>query len=203
MKNVELYIAGISVKQHGISGYGVLIKYESTKKSTLSQSFEQSTSNRMQILACIEGLKALEVACVVKVKLYLSSKYIVDSINNDWVSKWRRNNWRNNEGKIQNVDLWKELLYLLKQHNVEFIWISKHEKNPYLALCSDLAKCAIKDMDKILDTGYHKQETEDYKSEYYEREESICECYGYDNDEEFVIDAAYEGDVEAYLLRHL
>ena len=153
MKTVELYTAGISINHYregsGDSGYGVLI-VDNGQKTQLSQSFRQSTNNRMQMIACIEGLKTLKEPCIVKI--YLTSEYIVNSINYDWVSKWREKAWKNSEGdKIQNVDLWIQLLNLLAQHSVEFIWIRKNTKNPNIEFCNEIANRAIKNKEAIID----------------------------------------------------
>jgi len=139
MDVIEIYTAGVTINHYregrGISGYGALI-INNGQKIQLSQNFQQSTNNRMHMIACIDALKTLEKPNLVRI--YLTSEYIVNSINQDWISEWQERNWRNKDGgKIQNVDLWVQLIDLLaEQNDVEFIWIRGKDKNPNIELCN-------------------------------------------------------------------
>ena len=152
MKNVEIYTDGACSGNPGPGGYGIVLLYGSSRKE-LSKGFELTTNNRMEMLAAIEGLKALKEPCAVK--LYSDSKYLVDAINKGWVTKWQSNNWmRNKKDPALNVDLWKELLELLQIHEVEFIWVKGHAENAENNRCDELARDATSSKHKQIDTVY-------------------------------------------------
>ena len=99
----------------------------------------------MELTAVIEALKALKRPC--NVTLYSDSKYVIDSINKDWVYKWKANNWIKSDRKpALNTDLWKELLTLLEVHRVKFVWVKGHNGNEYNERCDELAVKAIKEI---------------------------------------------------------
>lgn len=88
----------------------------------------------MELTAAIEGLKALKEKC--KVILYSDSAYLVNSINENWIENWQKNNFK----KIKNVDLWKELIYQIKIHDVKFIKVKGHSDNKYNNKCDLIAR---------------------------------------------------------------
>jgi len=159
---VEIYTAGVSTNHYrdgsGISGYAVLLIYNGHRKQ-ISQSFQQSTNNRMQMIACIDALKTLKKPC--SIKMYLTSEYIVNSINQNWISDWEKRGWRNKGGdQIQNVDLWIQLIGLLAvQNDVQFIWIRGKDNNPNIEFCKEIANTVIKEGNPIVDKGYLQNET--------------------------------------------
>lgn len=92
----------------------------------------------MELTAVIEALKALKEPC--QVKLTTDSKYVCDAINQGWVYSWEANDWRKADKKpALNVDLWEELLALLEEHEVEFIWVKGHNGHKYNERCDELA----------------------------------------------------------------
>jgi ribonuclease HI len=108
----------------------------------LSAGFKQTTNNRMELRAVIEGLRALKEKCSVMV--YSDSKYIVDAVEKGWAKRWRSNNWyRNKKEKALNIDLWKQLLDLIEEHQVKFQWVKGHAGHPENELCDELAVAAI------------------------------------------------------------
>lgn len=142
MKKVDIYTDGACSGNPGRGGYGAVLLFNGARKE-LSQGFEETTNNRMELLAVIEGLKALKEPC--DVTLYSDSKYVVDAINKGWAEKWRNNNWmRNKKDKALNVDLWEEALKMLKVHNVTFVWVKGHADNVENERCDFLAREAIK-----------------------------------------------------------
>jgi len=112
-------------------------------KKELSGAYEDTTNNRMELIAAIKGLEALNRTC--SVTLYSDSKYLVDAINKGWVTKWRKNNWmRTKTDHAKNVDLWKRLMELLEVHDVKFVWVKGHADNEFNNRCDELALEAIK-----------------------------------------------------------
>ena len=140
--NVEIYTDGACSGNPGAGGWGAVLLYEQHKKELYGNA-KETTNNRMELTAVIEALKALKKPC--NVTLYSDSKYVVDSVNKDWVYKWENNNWIKSDKKpALNVDLWKELLALLEIHRVKFVWVKGHNGNNYNERCDELAVNAIK-----------------------------------------------------------
>lgn len=141
MKKIDIYTDGACSGNPGPGGFGVVMLIEGERKE-LSEGYKVTTNNRMEMMAVIQSLKELKNAC--EVHLYSDSKYIVDAINKGWVYKWEKNNWmRNKKDKALNVDLWKELIYLLEIHKVTFTWVKAHADNLENERCDFLAREAI------------------------------------------------------------
>lgn len=121
----------------GPGGYGVVLLYKEYRRE-LSGGFRLTTNNRMELLACIEGLRALKREC--PVVLYSDSKYVVDAINLGWARRWREKNWyRTQTHKAENADLWEQLLSLCETYTVEFRWVKGHAGIPENERCDQLA----------------------------------------------------------------
>ena len=87
-----------------------------------------TTNNRMELRGAIEGLRALNRPC--KVKLYCDSQYVVKGIC-QWLSGWKQNGWRKSDKKlVLNAEIWQELDELLNIHSVEAIWLKGHAGHP-------------------------------------------------------------------------
>lgn len=155
---VVIHTDGGADPNPGPGGYGVVLRYKGHKKE-LSGGFRLTTNNRMELLACIKGLRALKQEC--DVVLYSDSKYIVNSVMQGWAKRWQANGWKKGKKrKIKNVDLWKQLLELCKQHNVEFKWIRGHVGVPDNEKCDQLAAEASRKHDLSIDVAYETGETQ-------------------------------------------
>ena len=154
MKEVTIYTDGACSGNPGAGGYGVVLMYGAAKKE-LSEGYEKTTNNRMELLAVIRGLEALKEPC--RVNLYSDSKYVVDAIEKGWVVKWKQNGWmRNKKERASNVDLWEQLLVMLAKHQVKFIWVKGHADNPWNERCDELARMAIQKGELKEDENYGK-----------------------------------------------
>ncbi len=136
-KQVELYTDGACSGNPGPGGWAAILCYKNFEKEMCGGS-PDTTNNRMELTAVIEGLKTLNENCDVTV--YSDSKYVIDSIEKGWVYAWKNKGWRkaSNEPAL-NVDLWEILLALLKQHKVRFVWVKGHDGNPMNERCDALA----------------------------------------------------------------
>jgi ribonuclease HI len=138
----------------GPGGYGAVIIADG-KRRELSGGFKHTTNNRMELMACIAGLRGLKSGC--SVVIYSDSKYVVDGITKGWAKKWRANNWmRNKIDPAQNADLWAHLLDLCEKHSVRFVWVKGHAGNPENERCDQLATQAASRKDLPLDRAYEK-----------------------------------------------
>lgn len=137
---VEIYTDGACSGNPGIGGWGAYLKYKDNVKE-LSGSAENTTNNRMELVAAIEGLKILKKSS--KVNLYTDSVYLKDGITK-WIFNWQKNNWKNaNKKDVKNKDLWIQLLEVVNKHDINWIWVKGHEGNEGNEIADNLATSAI------------------------------------------------------------
>ena len=136
-KFVEIFTDGACSGNPGPGGWGVVLRYGNREKE-LSGGEDNTTNNRMELTAAIEGLSALKEPC--RVRLVTDSKYLVDGIDKGWAESWRNNGWRKADKKpALNVDLWGKLLDLFERHTVEIVWVKGHAGHPENERCDALA----------------------------------------------------------------
>ena len=149
---VLIYTDGSALDNPGPGGYGVVLRYKNHRKE-LSGGFRLTTNNRMELLACIQGLKALKQAC--SVVLYSDSKYVIHGMTKGWAKRWQASGWKLADGdSVKNADLWRKLLRLCGQHEVEFRWVRGHSGNRENQRCDRLAMAAAQGEGLPADTGY-------------------------------------------------
>ena len=154
---VKIYTDGAARgNPDGPGGYGTVLEYVDTKgqlhKKELSQGYEKTTNNRMELMAVIAGLEALNRPC--EVELYSDSRYLVDAFNQHWIDSWIRQDWkRPKSGPVKNVDLWKRLLEAAKPHEIRFYWVKGHDGHPENERCDRLATSAADGKERIIDEG--------------------------------------------------
>ena len=147
-KQVILYTDGACSGNPGIGGYGGILIYGDYRKEYFGAE-EETTNNRMEVLAVIVGMKQLKYPC--KVDVYSDSAYTVNAFLNGWIYAWKKNGWKKADGKsVLNVDLWEELYALTKTHEVEFHKVAGHADNELNNRCDELARGAIVDFRKTL-----------------------------------------------------
>ena len=146
---VTLYTDGAARgNPDGPGGYkqGVLHEKE------MSAGYVKTTNNRMELMAAIVGLEALNRPC--QVDLYSDSKYLVDAFNQHWIDSWIKNNWnRPKTGPVKNTDLWKRLLAAMEPHQVQFFWVRGHDGHPENERCDKLATTAADGTNLLVDPG--------------------------------------------------
>ena len=148
MKKVTIYTDGACSGNPGVGGWGAVLMYGKVKKE-ISGAEENTTNNRMELLAPINALKKLKENC--KVDLYSDSAYLVNAFTNGWINNWKSNNWRGADKKeVKNIDLWKELDSLCSMHEVTFIKVKGHADNEYNNRCDTLATTAVAELKKSI-----------------------------------------------------
>lgn len=134
---VEMFTDGACSGNPGPGGWGVLLRCKGKEKQ-LSGGERETTNNRMELTAVIEGLKALKMPC--DVVLTTDSKYVSDALTKGWAKSWKANGWKKKDKKpALNPDLWEELLRLCETHNVEIVWVKGHAGHPENEICDSLA----------------------------------------------------------------
>lgn len=142
---VMLYTDGACSGNPGPGGWCAILKLGEHEK-VISGGSADTTNNRMELTAVIEGLKALKRKCCVTV--VSDSKYVCDAVLKGWVYSWKKKGWKKSDGKpALNVDLWEELLEQLAMHDVEFNWIKGHAGHPENERCD---KKAVEEYQKYL-----------------------------------------------------
>ena len=146
MKTVEIYTDGACSGNPGAGGYCAILMYNGAEK-VISGAEKETTNNRMELLAVIKGLEGLKEPC--EVNLYSDSQYVVDAFNQNWITSWVMNGWRNsNKKEVKNSDLWKTLLSLTNVHKVNFIKVKGHSDNEFNNRCD---KIAVNEYKKLID----------------------------------------------------
>lgn len=154
MKQVQLFTDGSCLGNPGPGGYGAVLIYKQHRKE-LSGGYSMTTNNRMELLAAIEGLKALSHPC--EVDLTTDSQYVRQGIT-QWIKGWKRNNWRTAaKTPVKNADLWQQLDELCQLHKVEWHWVRGHTGHPENERCDDLAReAAMNSSQHQEDSGYSR-----------------------------------------------
>lgn len=138
---VIIYTDGACSGNPGPGGYAAIIMAEGNKKEIFGAE-KDTTNNRMELMAAIEGLKALKRPC--EVTLYSDSAYLVNAYNNGWIYGWKKNGWKTSSKEIvKNIELWQEIELLRQVHTVTFVKVKGHADNEYNNRCDELAVAAI------------------------------------------------------------
>ncbi|MBN1187305.1 MAG: ribonuclease HI [Bacteroidales bacterium] len=154
--DITIYTDGAARGNPGPGGYGAVLLSGQHRKE-LSQGFELTTNNRMELLAVIVALEALKQKNS-NVTIYTDSKYVADAVEKGWLFDWEKKDFK----KKKNPDLWKRFLNVYHLHNIKFIWIKGHNENKENEHCDKLAVNASMSKRLLKDDGYllEKEELE-------------------------------------------
>ena len=124
---VVMYTDGACKGNPGPGGWGVWLSSGGHDKE-LHGGERQTTNQRMELTAAIEGLSALKRPC--RVLLYTDSMYVLNGITS-WIHGWKRNGWKNSAKQpVKNADLWRALDAAAAQHEIEWQWVKGHAGDP-------------------------------------------------------------------------
>ncbi len=141
MKKVQLITDGSCIGNPGPGGWACILRYGSEERE-LSGSESQTTNNRMELTAAINGLRALHEAC--EVELVTDSQYLKQGVT-EFLARWKANGWRtSNRKSVQNQDLWRVLDGLAAQHLVRWTWVAGHGDHDVQNRCDALALAAAR-----------------------------------------------------------
>lgn len=147
MKKIELFTDGACSGNPGVGGWGAILKYNKIEKE-YSGGEKETTNNRMELTAVIEGLNALKESC--DVTIYSDSKYVVDAIEKKWLENWQKNNWKKSDKKpVLNQELWEALITAMQRHKIKFVWVKGHAGHPENERCDGLAVDFCNQLKKI------------------------------------------------------
>ncbi|MDN3640016.1 ribonuclease HI [Simiduia curdlanivorans] len=143
MKKVELFTDGACKGNPGPGGWGVLMRYGELEKS-LCGGEKHTTNNRMELMAAIEGLKALNEHC--EVILTTDSQYVRQGITS-WMEKWKRNGWKTaSRQPVKNEDLWRALDEQSARHSITWAWVKGHSGHRENEMADELANLGIEQL---------------------------------------------------------
>jgi len=141
---VRLFTDGACSGNPGPGGWAYILKHPASGKVVEASGGEaESTNNRMELQALIEGLEALKRRS--EVEIVTDSEYVAKGCR-EWLPGWKSNNWRRREGKklkpLKNEEQWRKLDELLAKHAVRFTVIRGHSGHPENERCDELAVAA-------------------------------------------------------------
>lgn len=137
-KEVTLYTDGACLGNPGPGGWAALLEYGRHAKE-LSGGAAATTNNRMELAAVIEGLKALKEPC--RVTVYSDSAYVVNAFRQGWIDRWQQGGWRTSRNDpVENQDLWRELVDLVRRHDVQWRKVKGHADDERNNRCDALAR---------------------------------------------------------------
>lgn len=140
---IDIFTDGACSGNPGPGGYGAIVRYNGRDKELFGYS-PHTTNNRMELLAAIRGLEAVEVN-EAKVAITTDSKYVKDGISS-WIYNWKRNGWRTAGRKpVKNADLWRALDEAVSRHDVSWHWVEGHSGHPENERADELARRGITD----------------------------------------------------------
>lgn len=156
MKKVTLVTDGSCLGNPGPGGWAYIIRFGSHVKEAKGGE-PQTTNNRMELTAAVEGLRALVERC--EVELITDSEYVKNGITK-WIDGWKRRNWRKSDGKaVLNVDLWKELEAETSRHQIAWKWTKGHADHEDNNRCDELARDAAMEMRDAATLGMRRPES--------------------------------------------
>ena len=140
---VYIFTDGACRGNPGPGGWGVLLRFGDRERQLYGGEHE-TTNNRMELLAVIEGLSALKRPC--NITLTSDSTYVLKGIQ-EWMTDWKKRGWKTASKKpVKNVDLWQRLDALIEPHSIEWCWGKGHSGHPENELADQLANRGIDEL---------------------------------------------------------
>ncbi len=145
MKRVEIYTDGACRGNPGPGGWGAVLRYNGVEKD-LHGGDPDTTNNRMELMAAIRAFEALTEPC--RVEIYTDSTYVKEGITR-WLDGWLARDWRTaNRKPVKNQDLWKQLVAVVAEHDVDWHWVKGHSGHPENERADDLANRGIDELNR-------------------------------------------------------
>jgi ribonuclease HI len=124
---VVIYTDGACKGNPGPGGWGAWLRTGKAERELFGGA-PQTTNNRMELTAVIQGLTVLTKPC--QVAIYLDSEYVKNGITT-WIRNWRARGWRTASGApVKNIELWQQLDALVAKHQVSWHWVKGHSGDP-------------------------------------------------------------------------
>ena len=132
----KIYTDGACSGNPGKGGWAAII-LDDLNQSSISGGENNTTNNRMELMAPIMALKKIKKRS--EITIFTDSKYVKNGIT-DWIKKWKQNNWKSSNRKpVKNKDLWIKLDNSCQKHKITWKWVKAHAGNKYNNLADELA----------------------------------------------------------------
>ena len=148
-KELVIYTDGASRGNPGPGGYGAILQWGSSRKE-LSAGYRRTTNNRMELMAVIAALEALNRTGL-NITIYSDSQYVVKAVMEGWLKNWIATDFK---GGKKNKDLWTRFYKLMQKHHLRFVWVKGHAENPFNNRCDQLATAAADGWHLLEDEGF-------------------------------------------------
>ena len=140
LEKVALFSDGACSGNPGPGGWGVILRFRGVEKEFFGGE-RDTTNNRMEMMAIIQGLEALKRP--VAVDIFTDSKYVIDGITK-YMPTWKKNSWRTADKKpVKNIDLWERMLAAMKPHQLSWNWVKGHNGHPENERADALARDGV------------------------------------------------------------
>ena len=137
----QIWTDGACRGNPGPGGWGYISRSASGDESSQYDAEQQTTNNRMELMAVIEALRSLPGSS--QVQLFSDSQYVIKGMK-EWIVGWQPRGWRKSEGKpVVNDDLWKQLIEIAALHEIQWEWVRGHSGHEENERCDGLANRAI------------------------------------------------------------
>ena len=128
MKHVHLFTDGACLGNPGPGGWAALLRYRG-KEKMVSGGEPDTTNNRMELTAVLEGLRTLKEKCAVHIAT--DSQYVMNAFEKGWLDNWQAKGWKTAAKKpVANQDLWEALLEETSRHKITWEWVRGHSGHP-------------------------------------------------------------------------
>ena len=139
MKQITLITDGSCLGNPGPGGWAAILRFGGKTKELVG-SDPQTTNNRMELTAVIEGLNALNEPC--EILLEIDSQYVKNGVTL-WMPNWKRRGWRTaSKQPVKNQDLWEALDAAVSRHKIQWQWVKGHADHADNNRCDELARGA-------------------------------------------------------------
>jgi len=139
MKEVTLITDGSCLGNPGPGGWAAILRFGSRKKE-MSGGEPETTNNRMEMRAVIEGLNALSEPC--KILLEIDSQYVKNGVT-QWMAGWKKRGWKTaSKDPVKNKDLWLALDDAIARHEIDWKWVKGHADHADNNRCDEMARAA-------------------------------------------------------------
>jgi ribonuclease HI len=140
---VIIYTDGACRGNPGPGGWGAILSYKGSTKE-LYGGEQETTNNRMELLAVINALETLTKPCAVQINS--DSKYVLQGIT-EWMDNWKKRGWKTaSKSPVKNEDLWRRLDAARLPYDIEWKWVNGHSGDAGNDRADQLANLGIDEL---------------------------------------------------------